>query len=165
MILALIAALVADICLMPTFRFGYAQPVLLYLFILYSAFKWDAEKTVWLSFIIGVLRDFSGAHSVGIEMLSLLSCSLVLIYFIPKMDRDSWIVRLSIAFLYLFASQLMILMCSGMLLKAVEFSRDTWGSAFRTSLLSAALFPLVFWLMQKWFGDRMPIRQYELFSR
>lgn len=155
--------LVLDLSLAPLFRLGALQPILLYLAILHAGFQWGSEKTVPVAVAVGLLRDLAGSHVFGLETGVLVCAALLLDLLVQKVDRQSFAVRMGVTFLFVFSVTTLLWMFSRFLGSTLSVSWDTFGTSLGTAGYGAVLAPVFFYLTARWFHDRAPLKQYELF--
>ncbi len=160
----LLILLVLELSVLPFFRVGVFQPVLLYLMVLHAAFQWGWEKTVPMAVAAGVLRDLAGSHSLGLETAALVAASFVLDLLVQKIERDSQVTRVAVGFLFVFFVSILIVLFSNFLGEAREISWYTFGVSVGTAFYSAMMLPPFFYVTGHWFHDRIPLKQYELFG-
>ncbi len=164
LILYLLFLLVADFCFAPAFHLGLIRPILLYLLIFYSAVCWGWEKTLPLAVAAGLLRDFSGSQSFGVETVAAVLGAFCLDFSLQKIDRESFVIRLGTAFLFVFLMTGLVLVMSAFLGARTPSFGLGFALCLGTGIYSAALMPFFFQLTARWFRDRGSLKQYELFS-
>ena len=137
---------------------------LLYLLVLDYAFFWSWERVPFFALMIGLLRDFSGAHLFGIQTAALTATSLLLYLGTNRLERENALIRFGICFLFVALTEALSLGLAGWLEIPEEWSWGLMGSIFWTTIYTAAVAPGFFWLTDRWF-QRVPtaLRQYELF--
>ncbi len=162
-ILHLLFILLLDWIFLPPLKNGFFQPVLLYLAVLYAGFEAHWRNTVQLALAAGFLRDALSSQPLGVETAALFAAAFALSYFVKKIDRQSLIIRLFTGFIFIFAVNLSILVLSSLL----DFVHLPFGKCLNVSMsgaVSTVLFlPLFFFLSDIWFGEKSPLKQYELF--
>ena len=159
----LLILLVFDLSLVPAIRIQMVQPILLYLMVLHTAFQWGIQKAVPMAIVIGLLRDFSGSQFFGIETASLIIASTVLNVIVQKIDRESAVTRIAVSFVFVFS----VLMLSGLfpaLVGApVALTLHTFLISAAVACYTSVLTPIFSTVTSRWFRERAPMKQYELF--
>ena len=126
--------------------------------------SWRGVQVLSLAFAVGFLRDLSSIQPFGVSMVSVVGASLILLFAMLKIERQWIVVRMMVAFTYVFLiltfETLLSLILGVHGLISWNTVRIFWGSAFATT----ALLPVFFWFARLWFHDRQPLRQFELFS-
>lgn len=154
---------IIDLSLTSLLRVGPVRPVFLYLAIVYASFQWGGRKTLALSAVAGGLRDITGVHPVGVETVVLVVSALLLDFWVHKIERQSLLVRTVSAFLYIALALFLILTVSTLLGEPVGLSTYLAASILLTALYTACWTPVFFYLAMRWFHDKVPMKQYELF--
>ncbi len=157
--------LVADLCWSPWIAVGGAQPVFLYLMVVYSAFQWGAWRSVPVAIVAGLARDLTGSLDLGVETLVLFISTLVLDFLVQKLDRESQLVRMIAAFLFVFWVLLELAYCSSFFGMKLPVTGHALLGILTTALYTAVWTPVFFGVTSRWFHDRTPMKQYELFGR
>ena len=163
-IVYLIFLLALDLSVTPFFQIGPVRPLLEYLPVLYAAFHWGWPRTVAIAFLVGLMRDLTGCSLVGTETFSLVTTSFVLDFVVQKIERERPLVRFLTAFLFVFCVSVL---ASMVLVFLTGFPGLSWygiSVALGTSLYTACLMPLFFHLTSRYFHDRVPLKQFELFK-
>ncbi len=153
--------LLLELCFLPALHLP-VQPVLLYLVIPYAAFQWRWEKTVWLAMGVGLMRDLTGSQPLGTETLVLSLAAAGLDFFVLKIERRMFLMRVITTFLFVFSVTLLSLILSGFLGSSISWFH--LGTALRTALATAVFMPIFFSLAGFWFRDTGSLKQYELFG-
>ena len=112
----------------------------------------------------GILRDFAGSHFLGLETAALVAASFVLDLLVQKIDRDSPVMRMAVGFLFVFLVSILVVVFSNFLGGAREISWYTFQISAGAALYSAAVLPPFIYVTGRWFHDRVPLKQYELFG-
>ena len=160
----LLLLLVLDLSVLPFIRVGGIQPHLLYLIVLYAAFQWGWQRTLPMALAVGILRDLTGSHLLGLETGSLILASVILDLLVKKMVRESTLLRFSTALIFVFCASLFHLILVSFLSGTNYVSWHRCYLSLGTSLYTAACMPIFFYLTARWFYDRVPMKQYELFQ-
>lgn len=160
----LLFLLVLELSVLPFFRIGVFQPVLLYLMVLHAAFQWGWEKTVPMAVAVGILRDLTGSHSFGLETVALVAASSLLDLLVQKIERDSQVTKIGIGFLFVFFVSNLVVLFSGFLGRGEGISGYAFWVSAGTAFYSAAILPVFFFVTGRLFHDRMALKQYELFG-
>lgn len=164
LILYLLVLVVADLTLSPLVRVGDVQPVFLLLMVLYGSFQWGWQKALPLALIVGFLRDMTGTLPVGTEMFSVTAAALFLDFAVQKLHRVWILVRIGTAFVFTFIALMVALILGGVLHQPASFSWYNAGRIFLTAVYTAAFWPLFSAVSIRWFHERKPMKQYELFG-
>lgn len=162
-ILFLASLLIFDLTLAPLFRVGSVKPILLYLALLHAAFHWDSQKILPMALAVGLLRDLAGSHPFGLETALLVAAALALEFFVQQIDRHSLLMRLGFAFVFIFFVNLSHLAFASFLGMSYGLSSHGLSVALGTAFTTAAFLPALTWMASRWFGERVPLKQYELF--
>ncbi len=155
--------LILDFCLMPIFRVGSVQPVLLYLMIPYASFQWHWEKTVPLAVIVGLFRDLTGVLPLGVETAALVGVTFLLDGVVQKIDRNAPITQLFLSFFYLSGVFFGGFILSGLIRGEQIMNANMFFGLLGSALMTAVAMPFFFYLTARWFFDKTAIKQYELF--
>lgn len=151
-----------DGAVLPVFQIHGAYPSFLCLLICYSAFEWGGQKTVYVAFWVGLLRDFLGGGFLGLEAGLYASLALALGFVVQKIEREFPGIYFLITFLFIFiAGALRLLFASTEGLPEAS----VWsylGLVALTAVYSAALLPFFYFVTDRWMGQSH-IKQYELF--
>ena len=157
--------LVLDISVLPAFRIGAVQPYFLYLAVLFIGFTWGAGSVLHAALLAGVMMDLTGSRVLGASTLTLAALAIPLDFVLQKMDRDSWLVRLLVGFLFVYSALVLQLIFVSLLrldwllnFKAISF-------AFQTALYTAAVMPLFFLMSSKWLSRRRLWRGRRVFDQ
>jgi len=160
----LMTLMVFDFVLMPFFRVGPAQPLLLYLMVPYAVFEQHWNRVLPLALLVGFFRDIFSPGLLGVETVTGAAASAGLILLVRKIERGTAVMRMAASFLYIFLMLYGIFLISKILGgPSYDFPfafQIAFASAFETALLA----PPFFYLTARWFHDRIPLRQYELFG-
>ena len=163
-ILYLCLLILLDWAFLAPFRSATFQPVLIYLVIPYAAFEWHWRQALRLSLIVGVLRDVLSSQPLGVETAVLFTAALAIGFFVQKIERRSWIMRILAGFIFVYGVSLLVLVISNLL----GFSHQSLWECFALSwagALSTVIFlPVFFYATSMWFGEKFSLRQYELFK-
>lgn len=159
----LIFLYVLDATLMPALKIGIFQPSLLYLMILYAAFKWHWRTIIPVSILIGIMNDFMSTTYWGIETLILGASAYVLFLFVRKIERYSMMMRVATTFVFILIVLMLKLIAEGIAEELTEISWIVLLDVFGMALASALVLPLFFYLSSFWFRDSSRLKQYELF--
>ncbi len=155
--------LIVDLCLIPALRVEAVRPVCLYLAVLYAAFEWHGQHLFTMALAVGILRDLTGSEPLGVETAVLGLSTLALHFFVPKLDRRSFTIRFVVTLVFVF----LVLVADSVLASLLGAqNRISWYFLYailNSALATAILMPFVFSLSGRWFGDRAPLKQYELF--
>ncbi|MDD5670666.1 MAG: hypothetical protein PHN49_03400 [Candidatus Omnitrophica bacterium] len=162
-ILFLILLLTFDVTVTPIFRFGDVQFFLTYLLVLYATFQWGWQTTIPMAILVGLMRDFLGTQSLGIETCSLLFASILLYLLVQKIERESLSLRMMITFIFVFCTLLVNLFLSNYLSGAMNVTWYHLAVAFGSALYTVLIMPVFFHVSAKWFHDSAVLQQYELF--
>ena len=161
-ILYLLLLMVLDVCLMPAL--GPFRPILTYLWILYVAFHAPSE-TLAASVMIGVLRDLAGSQPLGIETAGLAVVSTGLLFFMQKLAREFFPMRMMGAMIFVFSALLMNLILANFLSPTPQITLYALGACVASAVVSALLMPVFFFITDYGFRDSVRnLRQYELFG-
>lgn len=154
---------VLDVTVMPFVAVGIFKPSLLYLMILYAAFRWHWKKIIPMGILVGLLRDFMSSTYWGIETGILVLSSYALCLFVQKIERYSLLMRITTAFIFILTVLFLNLIAGGLAEGLTEISWNILLNAFGMAVASAFVMPLFFFLSALWFRDRSRLKQYELF--
>ena len=152
---------VLDGTVMPVFQLQGVYPSLLYLFICYAAFEWGSQKTVFIAFWAGLLRDLLGGGLIGIEASLLTALAFALDFVVQKVERQLPGIYFMITFLFVFfagALRLLVGYAGGL---QASHAAGYLGMIAVTALYTAALLPVFNFIANRWFGHAS--KQYELF--
>ena len=163
-VLYFIVLLILDGCLASVVSFPFALPWMLYLAILFVAFEWHWKKALAVALIVGLLRDGVGTQPLGVETLVLSLLAFILGFFVQKVERQSWLMRMATGFLFVFASTLLVVTFSKILGAHSAFSWHSVSVSFGVALSTALFMPIFFYLSRLWFGMSESLKQYELFG-
>lgn len=155
--------LLLDWIFLAPFKGGFFQPVLLYLMILYAGFEWHWRQALRAALAVGFLRDAISSQPLGVETTVLFAATFALAFFVKKIERRSLIMRMIIGFVFVFTTSLFILVLSNLLGFAQQTLWQCFGMACSSAVSTAAFLPVFFFLTERWFGEKAPLRQYELF--
>lgn len=155
---------ILDSSLRPMIRIGDAGPMFLYLMTPYAVFQWGFSRSLALAALIGIFRDLTGPHRMGIEVVTLLLFTFLFDLLAQKVERNSNWVRFAGAFLFVFCVLAATAVFSRFLGDRVFVSGYMLGAALGTAFYTACLTPGFFALTARWFHDRVPMKQYELFG-
>lgn len=155
---------ILDLSLRPMIRIGDAGPAFLYLMIPYAIFQWGFSRSLVLAALTGIFRDLTGSHLMGVEVVTLLLFTFLFDLLAQKVERDSNWVRCAGTFLFVFCVLAAIAVFSRFLGDTVPLSGYMLGAALGTAFYTACLAPGFFALTARWFHDRVPMKQYELFG-
>lgn len=137
---------------------------LLYLLVLDYAFSENRNRVPFFALAVGFLRDFLGGHLFGIETLSFTVTGLLLYFGTLKLERESYAIRLGMAFLFIFITETLSF-CLGSGVETTEgASWNLLGSVLLTTIYTTAVAPAFFWLSDRWFKREPVWKQYELFQ-
>ncbi|HXV28052.1 MAG TPA: rod shape-determining protein MreD [bacterium] len=162
-ILYVLILLVLDLAIVPFFRIGVLQPPLGYLLILYAAFQWDIRKAVPTALAVGISRDLVSSQWFGLEMICCVSAAFLLELAVQKIEHTDFAFRAGIAFVFIFLIEILSLLLSN------PFAGDTnrfwvgFGTAVGAAAYACVILPAFFYLSARWFRDRPPVKQLELF--
>ncbi|MBI3313447.1 MAG: rod shape-determining protein MreD [Candidatus Omnitrophica bacterium] len=153
-----------DLSLRPLIWIGAAAPMFLYLMIPYAIFQWKLSRSMTLAALIGIFRDLTGSHLLGLETLVLLLVTFLFDLLAQKVERNSNLMRFAGTFLFILSVFGALAAASGIFgspapISGYVFTAMT-GTAFYTACLSLPFFALT----THWFHDRVPLKQYELFG-
>jgi rod shape-determining protein MreD len=162
-ILLLLALLVLEISLTPLFRPAGIQPFLLYLMILYAAFEWDWERVIKMAIAVGLIRDMTISPLLGLETVTLAIAAFLLGLGVQKIDRGSTSMRIGISLLFVFFVSVINLILTGFLTAQNLISLNILSNSFSIAVSSAVVAPFFYALLGRWYGERVPLKQYELF--
>lgn len=162
-ILYLLFLLVLDICFIPLFHFQLLRPVFLYLMIVYAAFAWHGRNGIEIGFAAGVLRDLASFQPFGIETAVLSLSAWMLVAITHQIDRNSFILRFAITFLFVLFVSTLNLVLPVFLASSRNFSWYSWSACWVMAFSSALVMPFFFHFTARWFQDHSSLRQYELF--
>ncbi|MBU9889200.1 MAG: rod shape-determining protein MreD [Candidatus Omnitrophica bacterium] len=153
---------VLDGTVLPGIQVNGAYPSFLCLLICYSAFEWGGQKTVYVAFWAGLLRDLLSPGPLGFEAGLCVLLAYALSFTVQKIEREFPGIYFLITFLYLLIVGVLRLLCSGFegLPEAVSWSAV--GGIALTALYSAAFLPLFYSITDGWMG-KSHAKQYELF--
>lgn len=160
----LVSALIIwiQIAFVPFVAVKGAVPDLMFLLIAFYAFSVDYRDVLWVSFFLGLCRDFLTNSFFGLETASFVIGALLLQYAVAQFNRrDTFIVLLSV-FLFSFAA-----LTSPMLMLAIDGETNRIVTAFPrilmisfyTSILAIGIFPV----FRRLFGLSSSKVQHELF--
>ncbi|MBI3316589.1 MAG: rod shape-determining protein MreD [Candidatus Omnitrophica bacterium] len=157
--------LVFDFSIRPSLGVGYLRPVFLYLMVMYAAFEWGWEKALPLSLVVGVMRDLVGTNYLGSETFALFLTSGVMVMAAQKLDRHSLFMRFSLTAIFVFAVEIINLTFEALFYEGVQFQwRSRILACGGSALASAGFAPFFFYFTFRWFGEKSPLKQYELFG-
>ena len=156
--------LVVDLTIMPLLCIGPLYPQLLYLMVLYAAFQWGWQRTIPMALAVGILRDLTGSQFLGFETASFVLASMILDLLVQKMEREFVLLRFAAAFIFVFCASMFHLILVSLVTGTIYLSWYRCWVVFGSSLYTALLMPLFFYVTAKWFGDRAVLKQYELFQ-
>jgi len=163
-LLILAALLLAlEYACVPLFSLLKGHLDLLDLLILDYAFFWSWERVPFLAFTLGLVRDFLGGHLFGIETVSLTLSGILLSLGIQKLERESFWVRLTLSFLFVWLTEMLSVSLGEWLEISKGLSWDLMGGVFWTTIYTTALMPGFFWFTGRWFKRTPVLKQYELF--
>jgi rod shape-determining protein MreD len=161
-ILYLLILLILDICLMPAL--GAFRPILTYLWILYIAFHVPSEILA-AAVLTGIFRDLFGSQPLGIETAGLVAVSSGLLFFMQKLEREFFPMRMAGAMIFVFSALLMNLTLASFLSPTPQFSFAAVGACFASAFISGLIMPVFFFITDFGFKDSVRnLRQYELFG-
>jgi len=155
--------LILDFCVTPVFKIGTAQPFLLYSMVPYVAFQWRRPNILGIALLVGLLRDAAGSRLFGVETASVVMAALLLELAVQKVDRESMISRCGLMFLFIVVQTGISLMLLAFLGFQIPWTWYTLGACAGSAFYTMAAVPFFFFLTARWFGDRVPFKQYELF--
>jgi rod shape-determining protein MreD len=160
----LLVLLCLDLTVAPLIQVLGAQPLFLYLVILYVAFYWPGAKLLPLAGLVGALRDLTTSPVAGIETAAVVLMTFFLHWAVQKMDRQSLLVKETAAFLFVLGIESIIATGAAQFDGHPVFTM-TWRSVLISSVYTALISPLFFFLMSILFDDRERSyrQQYELF--
>lgn len=164
LIFCLLSFFILDVCVFPAFRIQGAQPYLLYVLVVYSAFKWPWQRTLAVAFLAGLLRDIAGVHALGVETAVVLMNAFGLILFSHKMVRDNLVNRLLATFFFVFVTSLTSLVFTSLLQNPQWMSWHAIGMIVLIAAFSSLVTPLVFAVISRLFNDEPVIKQMGLFN-
>ena len=154
LIFYLVLLFALDECFLPSLRMGgAAQPVLVYLMVVYAALKWPWQRSLLMAAMVGLLRDAVGPHPLGVETAAMVTTSIALHFLVQAVDRDFLLMRFLVAFLYALGIGFFIWAFSGMLAEE-EGKQLSWlplGVIFQTALWTTAVMPVFFYVTDRWF--------------
>ncbi len=160
----LILLTVIDFTILPLFRIGSVQPILAYLLVLYVTFQWGWQKTVPIALAVGLVRDLTGGQYFGFETVALLYNSILLDLVARHIGRDSWLLKISAAFFFIFCVQMLHIILLSIFTQLTYVSWYWCGQTLASAMYTALTVPIFFYFTARWFGDRMIMKQYELFQ-
>lgn len=161
-VLYLLVLIVLDVCVMPLF--GIFRPILTYLWILYIAFYAPSEILA-AAVMTGILRDLVSSQPLGIETAGLTAVSSGLLFFMQKLEREFFPMRMAGAMIFVFSAQIMNLTLSSFLSPASQFSWPALSACLASSFISALVMPVFFFITDYGFRESVRnLRQYELFG-
>lgn len=163
LILALLL-LALQYCLSPFFQLLIGRIDFLYLLVLDYAFFWSWERVPFFALSMGLVRDFIGGHLFGIETLSLTLTGLLLYLGAKKLERESFLIRLGMTFLFVLLTESLSLGLGNSLEASRNWSWSLIASVFMTTIYTTAVSPGFFWLTHRWFKRTPILRQFELFK-
>jgi len=153
---------VLDGAVLPVFHIHHAYPSFLCLLICYSAFEWGPQRTIYVAFWAGLLRDFLGGGFLGLEAGLYVTLALALSFVVQKIEREFPGIYFLITFLFIFIAGALRLLCSCAEELPVSMVWNYLGLIALTAVYSAALLPFFYFLTDRWLGQSN-IKQYELF--
>ena len=162
-ILCFLALLLLDWIFLPPLKNGFFQPILLYLIVLYAGFEYSWRHALRFAFAVGFLRDALSTQPLGVETAVLFSATLALAFFVKKVERNSFTMRLFVGFFYIFSVNFFVLVLSSLLGFVGHSLWKCFTLAVSTGFSTVLFLPLFSTLMEKGLGEKMPRTQYELF--
>jgi len=161
--LYLLLLLTLDITVTPLFRLGDNRIFLSYLMVVYAAFQWGGRTIIPMAVAVGVARDLVSTQSLGIETLSLVLTSALLYLRIQKIEREWWWLRILTAFLFILCVSVISMIMSSFLTGTLPNFWYYSSVALGSSIYTAVVTPVFFYLTARWFRDHVAFKQYELF--
>lgn len=161
-ILYFIFLFVMDVTILPVFQIQCASPSLLCLLICYSAFEWGPERTVYVAFWAGLVRDLLGSGLLGVEAGLFVGMALLLNLVVQKIEREFPGMYFLITFLFIFLAGAVRLLFSYTGELPLAMVGHYLGRVSLVALYSALLLPVFYFVTDRWLGQSH-IKQYELF--
>ncbi|MBI3306786.1 MAG: rod shape-determining protein MreD [Candidatus Omnitrophica bacterium] len=162
-ILYLIILVALDMSLRPMIRLWDAGPIFIYLMIPYAVFQWERSRALTLAAFIGVFRDLTGTHPLGLETIVLVLFTFLFDLLAQKVERNFNFIRVAGTFLFVFCVLTVLAVAACFFGGDAAFGYPA-GVVFVTAFYTGCLAPLFFNLTARWFHDRLPLKQYELFG-
>lgn len=154
--------LVLDGTVLPVLHIHNAYPSFLCLLICYSAFEWGPQRTIYVAFWAGLLRDLLGGGLLGLEATLFVALALALNFAIQKIEREFPGIYFLITFLFIFIAGALRLVFAYTEELPASMALDYLGLIALTAVYSAVLLRFFYFLTDRWMGQSN-IKQYELF--
>ena len=161
-VLYFIFLMVLDGTVFPVLHIQNAYPTFLGLMICYSAFEWGPQRTIYVAFWAGLLRDFFGAGCLGLEASLYVTLALGLNFVVQKIEREFPGIYFLITFLFIFMAGALRLLFGYTAELSAAMAGNSLGLIALTAVYSAALLPFFYFMTDRWLGQSN-IKQYELF--
>ena len=117
-----------------------------------------------MAFCAGLLRDLSGSAPFGVETSALVLSSLVLDLLVQKIEHSLMVFRMGIALIFLTCTLFLSYCLSLIFGVRSSYVPSDMSILFGSAIYTALLYPLFFSVTSRWFKDRRPLKQYELFK-
>ena len=157
--------LVLEYSFSPIFFSLSGRPDLLYLVVLDYAFFWSWQRAPFFAMMLGLVRDFLGGHLFGIQTVSFAVTGWALSLGIQKLERDVFMVRLGICFLFAALAETLSVVLGSSLETTHGFQWGLMKGVLATTGYTTLLAPAFFWFAGRWFKRTPVLKQYELFSK
>jgi cell shape-determining protein MreD len=144
-------------------RVGGLTPSFLPLMILYAAFHWEVSSVLPMSLAVGVFRELFSSQPLGLELAGFAWTGLLLSAAVPKLERQSWTVRVLTGLIYITAISCFSRAGGFFFGFYPVFGWNHFPPVLASALYTVLWMPPFFWATAKLFHEWTPRKQYELF--